>query len=731
MWGVSPRGFSPLNAIVAAVVLSALLLAPAVAFAANGFAISVTKTASPTTYTAANQTINYTYVVTDFSTRPSDSADSISVTDNKIASISCPKTKLAAGSSMTCTGSYMTTAADVTAGSVTNQVTVNAKISTDGVPDTATGTTTITFSAQPSWTLSKSASPTSYTAAGQTISYSYTLVNTGNVSISAITVSDDKVATVNCGATTLAVGASTTCSGTYTTTSADVAAGSITNHASAHGTPGSGTLADASAQATVTYKATAGSITIIKDANGGNGTFTFNSTIAGASSFTLTTVNGTASRSFVNLTPGTYKFTETNLPLNWKLTALSCTGDNGGAPTTVDLSGASASVGLDGGESITCTFTNTFDEATHREQTQQVIRRFLAHRMSLLLSEEPDRARFLRRVPGALWGDGNNAPFSFSGSSNGLGTEMTFSTSLRQIARAEANANRARAVGDTLPGAALAYAKPRLPSKAPPRLAPDPGIDVWMEAHYLRFGSRLGGVDNDGNFGLLYLGADRLLTPSVLVGALVQFDWMNESSAAVSSSVSGKGAMAGPYVSLRLTPNLFFDARGAWGLSANNVDPFGQYTDNFSTDRWLAHAKLTGNWHWGGFRLTPSVALDYIQEHQRGYTDTQGVAIPGQTLSLGRFSFGPEIARRFIGADGTTYEPLVSLTGQWDFDQPELNSIAGLPVSGAALYAQAQAGLLMTKPSGFAMRVVATYDGIGDNALHAYGGQIWINLPLN
>ncbi len=478
----------------------------------------------------------------------------------------------------------------------------------------------------------------------------------------------------------------------------------------------------------MTYIAPTGSITIVKNASGGNGTFAFTSTVAGATSFSLTTAGGTASRSFANLAPGTYTFTETNLPSLWNLTALACTGDNGGTPTTVDLTGRSASIGLDSGENITCTFTNTFNNT--QGQTQQIIRRFLAHRMSLMLYNQPDRPRFLRRMPGSLWGGGGSSggggPFNFAGTTNGLDSHMVFSTSLSQIARAEANAE-----SGGLPAGALGYAAAKPFVKAPPPLAPDPSIDVWVEAHYARFGANLGNVDNDGNFGILYVGADRLVTPSVLVGALVQFDWMKESSAAVGSSVSGRGVMAGPYVSVRLSPHMFFDARGAWGVSTNDIDPFGLYTDNFSTNRWLVHGKLTGNWNWQDFRLTPSVALDYIQERQHDYTDTLGVQIPAQTVSLGRLSFGPEIARRFVAADGSIYEPLLALTGNWDFERPNVASIAGQPVSGQAFHGSVQAGLLAQKPGGLSMRFVLTYDGIGDSTLHAYGGQVWFNMPLN
>ena len=51
------------------------------------------------------------------------------------------------------------------------------------------------------------------------------------------------------------------------------------------------------------------------------------------------------------------------------------------------------------------------------------------------------------------------------------------------------------------------------------------------------------------------------------------------------SAVSGQGAMAGPYVSARLTPNIFIDARAAWGLSDNKVNPFGQYQRPFASPR--------------------------------------------------------------------------------------------------------------------------------------------------
>ncbi len=782
------------------------------ALAGPGFALSVTKTPSQAIYTAAGQTITYTYVVSETDPDPSSTAQAITVTDDKIPTVTCPSTTLAVLGSMTCTGTYTTTAADITAGSVTNTVTVNGLISLDVIADTATASTTVTFKAQPSWTLTKVADPTSYTAAGQAIAYSYTLTNTGNVSISGITVSDDKIATVTCAATTLAIGASTTCSGVYSTAAADVTAGSLTNHATAHGTPASGILTDAKAQATITFSskpswtftktaspatytaagqtiaysytltntgnvaisgigvsddkivsvtcaatalavgantgcwasytvtaadvtagsvtntatahgtpasgslndATAqatvnykaplkGSITIVETALSGDAGFQFSSTLPGVGGFSLTTTDGSASRVVSGLASGTYVVRQVSMPFDWQLTALSCIGDKGGKVTVANLANGSVSIGLDGGEAITCTFVNTFDTALHRQKTQNFIRNFLGRRLRQLAEDEPDRARFVRRVPGSLWGDDDGAPFDLSGDTRFASSNMSFSTSLSRIAHTGGKGNPlSRALANS-------------------------GIDVWMEGHF----SELRDAAASNRFGILYLGADYLVTPSVLVGALVQRDWTLQLSQDTKSKAQGGGFMAGPYVSARLTPQLFVDARAAWGTSNNSVDPFGLYTDRFKTDRWLANTRLTGNFHVQKFRVTPSIDVSYLEDHQQGYTDSLGIFIPGQTVALGRLRFGPEISRRYPYSDGTSVEPELSLSGEWDFKNPDVIVPGSFYVRHAVLHARIQAGLQVHGGDGLSVRVMASYDGLGTSSFSNFGAQFWIFIPVN
>ena len=100
--------------------------------------------------------------------------------------------------------------------------------------ENVTCTFTNTIVPAPALSLVKAATPATYSAVGDVISYSYLVKNTGNVTLAGpVTVTDDK-ATVTCPAGGLAPGASMTCTASYTITQADLDGGSVKNTAQAH-----------------------------------------------------------------------------------------------------------------------------------------------------------------------------------------------------------------------------------------------------------------------------------------------------------------------------------------------------------------------------------------------------------------------------------------------------------------------------------------------------------------
>ena len=110
--------------------------------------------------------------------------------------------------------------------------------------------------------LSMSTTSTGYSAAGQTIPYSYLVTNPGSLTMTGVAVTDDLVPTVSCPSGTLAPGAFETCTGAYTVTQGDVDAGSVTNTATATASDSEGLVTSAPSSVTVAANAANSSISL-------------------------------------------------------------------------------------------------------------------------------------------------------------------------------------------------------------------------------------------------------------------------------------------------------------------------------------------------------------------------------------------------------------------------------------------------------------------------------------
>jgi uncharacterized repeat protein (TIGR01451 family) len=203
--------------------------------------ISVVKSASPSTFSAAGQTITYHFAVTNAG---NDTLAGVGVTDTGLpglSAVTCPQPSLAPGASEDCTATYVTTQADVDAGAVTNTATAH------GLPPGATtpvvsapSTATVPAVQSPGIKVVKSASPSTFSAAGQRINYRFAVTNTGNVTLAGVGVTDTGLpglSAVTCPRSVLAPRAGETCTATYVTTQANVHARLVTNTATAHGLP--------------------------------------------------------------------------------------------------------------------------------------------------------------------------------------------------------------------------------------------------------------------------------------------------------------------------------------------------------------------------------------------------------------------------------------------------------------------------------------------------------------
>jgi uncharacterized repeat protein (TIGR01451 family) len=212
-------------------------------------AITIFKSASPTTVTAAGQTIDYSFVVTNTG---NVTLTAVGVTDPMVglSAISCPQTSLAPTVSTTCTATYTVTVADMNNGSIANTAEATGT-PPSGPAVTNTSSTTVTATASPAITIVKATAATSYTAVGQKIAYTITATNTGNVTITGVTIVDPNATMGTCTPTTLAPGQSIRCDALHTVTQADIDAGTIINTAEVSGDNGDVAIVRASNTVTV------------------------------------------------------------------------------------------------------------------------------------------------------------------------------------------------------------------------------------------------------------------------------------------------------------------------------------------------------------------------------------------------------------------------------------------------------------------------------------------------
>jgi hypothetical protein len=133
---------------------------------------------------------------------------------------------LVPGASTSCTSTHAITQADIDAGSITNVACLTGTQVCD--------TVTVTSQQNPALTIDKTSTTTLITAVGQVVPYSYLVTNTGNITLTGVTVTDNQVATVTCPKSTLAPAESMTCTGSHTVTQAEFdAGGNLTNVATA------------------------------------------------------------------------------------------------------------------------------------------------------------------------------------------------------------------------------------------------------------------------------------------------------------------------------------------------------------------------------------------------------------------------------------------------------------------------------------------------------------------
>lgn len=195
-------------------------------------AIALVKAAGTPSGIAAGDQILYSFTVTNSGNTP---LQNLALSDPLLGgAISCPRTTLAVGEAISCSATaYTLTQADVDATSVSNTATVTAESPT-GTAVTDSSTAISEVDPDDSIALEKTATAPDAIEVGATVTFNYTITNTGQATLTDATINDPLLDNpLVCGSGTLPVGDQVSCQATYLLTQADLDAGTLSSVATA------------------------------------------------------------------------------------------------------------------------------------------------------------------------------------------------------------------------------------------------------------------------------------------------------------------------------------------------------------------------------------------------------------------------------------------------------------------------------------------------------------------
>lgn len=214
-------------------------------------ALEILKTADTDGFEVGEE-VTYTFAVTNTGNVTLTNVEVNEVSFNgsgDLSAVECPANKLAAGDSMECTATYVPTQADMDRGEITNAAAAEGTPPTDpsdpGKPDepieTPPSEVEVPGLQDPALDLVKTADKQKVTKAGEIVTYTFKVSNTGNVTVTNVAVEETKFSghgtlpDPTCTETTLAPGESTLCTAKYTVVEKDLKSKEITNVAIATG----------------------------------------------------------------------------------------------------------------------------------------------------------------------------------------------------------------------------------------------------------------------------------------------------------------------------------------------------------------------------------------------------------------------------------------------------------------------------------------------------------------
>lgn len=220
------------------------------------------------------------------------------------------------------------------------------------------------------------------------------------------------------------------------------------------------------------------------------------------------------------------------------------------------------------------------------------------------------------------------------------------------------------------------------------------------------------------------LGTHYQPSENLWLGMMAQFD--DARSVDGVAETAGWGWLIGPYiVAQHPSQPLYFEASALYGQSYNTVSPLGTFSDDFTTDRVLATARVTGEYDTGRMVLFPNIGLVYTSDRQHEYTDSLSNVIAAQSVSMTDFSAALDFE---LPLDVTGGQLMLTGGASVHYMAVGGDAVGISPYEGFS--SSTELGLSYVGSRGARYSGSAHYDGIGNPGYEAYGVTFELSVPF-
>ena len=200
------------------------------------------------------------------------------------------------------------------------------------------------------------------------------------------------------------------------------------------------------------------------------------------------------------------------------------------------------------------------------------------------------------------------------------------------------------------------------------------------------------GASRSGDSYKLNAGVERRISRRLTLSASLRYQHTASESSNLSANIDTDLFGGALFARLHLSKQADLTVLTAFEHASNDATISGA-TGSFDYDTWIVSAKLSRRFTLAnGWWIDPDATLTFSTTARDSYTDSASNAVPGSSIDMGLFQFGPTIGKTFRTETGghlaesgiVALAPTFGISGTWFFDHPGdaiLSNSTVLPVS--------------------------------------------------